>query len=157
MRLVVRLPEGIEQSLKGREIALVGRGGQCLFHTMVAGDDVGIDAAHRLGALETCNCRAMLCADAFAGAAGSPAGQPCIRRARIGKQRAQRRVVAGSGVGEPPPPEGEIHPLGMKQSQPVFDQRGIGAVVVRFVSTQPEAWCAVRAAGACGIAPGTRR
>src|SRR5437762_12152102 len=80
----------------------------------------------------------MLCAVALAVAARSPAGQPCIRRARIGKQRAQWHFVAGSGVSKPPPSKGEIHSFCMKQSQPVFDQRCIGAVVVRFASTQPE-------------------
>jgi hypothetical protein len=42
------------------------------------------------------------------------------------------------GVSEPAPREGEIHPLGMKQGQPVFYERRIGVVVVRFASTQPE-------------------
>ena len=78
------------------------------------------------------------CAVALAGAAGAPAGEPRVRRVRIGEQRAQRRLVAGRGVGQPPPPEREIHPLGVQQGQPVLGQRGIGAVVVRFASTQPE-------------------
>ena len=57
---------------------------------------------------------------------------------RIGKQRAQRRFVAGSRVGEPPPREREIHALGVKQRQPVLGQRCIGDVVARSGSTQPE-------------------
>ena len=76
----------------------------------------------------------MLCAVAFAGAAGAPAREPCIGCERIGKQSTQWRFVARSGVGESPPPEGEIHALGMKQGQPIVDQRGIGAVVIRFAS-----------------------
>src|SRR4030095_4144573 len=120
------LGEGIKQSLKWRQLTLVGRCGQRLFHTMVAGDDVGIDFAHPLSTLETFHCGAMLWADALAVAAGSPTGQPCIGRARIGKQRAQWRFVSGSGVSKSPPPECEIHPLGMKKSQQVFDTRRIG-------------------------------
>jgi hypothetical protein len=62
-----------------------------------------------------------------------------MHRARaIGKERAQWRFVASSGVSKSPPPECEIHPLGMKQSQPVFDQCRIGAVVVQFASMQAE-------------------
>ena len=105
---------------------------------MVARDHVGIDAAHSFGALETWNCRAMVCAVVLRGAAGSPACQPCIGRARIGEQRTQGRLVAGGCVRESPPPDGEIQLLGMKQIQPVFNQPGIGTVVVRFASMKPE-------------------
>src|SRR6267154_1097328 len=56
----------------------------------------------------------------------------------LGEQREQRRFVTGCGVGEPPPSERKVHPLGMKQRQPVLSQRGIGMIIVRLVSTQPE-------------------
>ena len=155
--LVVRPPEGVEQALEGHEITFVGRGSQRLFHAMVAGDDVGIDAAHCLGALESRQFpRHALRRSLLAGTARPPARQPRIGCARVGKQRAQRCFVAGSGVGQPPPSEREIHPLGMKQGQPVLGQRGIGCRrPLRLGAAR--AWRAVRAAGACGTAPETRR
>ena len=61
------------------------------------------------------------------GLASGPATRP---GARASANSAQGRFVAGHpGIGEPPPREGEVHTLGMQQSQPVAGQRGIGVIV----------------------------
>jgi hypothetical protein len=132
------LPEGGEQALEGPQITFVGRRRQRFLDTMVARDHVGVDGAHCRRARGGFARRVVTRIIAFAGATRFPTREPCIRHMRVGKQRTQRRAVARSSVGQPPPCEREVDAPRVEQRQPVVGQRGIVGIIARIRSTESE-------------------
>ena len=120
--LVERPAQRLQQALEGRQLAVVGRGGQGFFHPVVARDDPGADAAHGVSRLEP---RRSGRQAIRLRQTGAPALQPGFEFRRLGKQRAQPSILARGGIGQETPCLREVHALALQQKASIYVTRQV--------------------------------